>query len=215
MGTSTHENASSPIAASPATWPTSGTAVPRTAEELLMFAPQLRAIREDADSLVRGLTKEQFNWQPDSSRWSIAQCLQHLVTYADDLMAVQRNAIEQARIRDWRSDGPYRHGRLFRMMLGEVEPPVTRKYKTAKAYWPKGDYDAAQLLAEFLLRQDRFSDVIRRAHGLDLGRIRFGVPGIPVVRSSLGQSFTYALAHERRHLWQARQVRSEPGFPGN
>lgn len=194
-------------------WPTSGTAVPTTAEELLMFAPQLRAIREDAESLVKGVTKEQFNWQPDPSRWSIAQCLQHLVTYADELIAVQRNAIEQARIRDWRSDGPYRHGRLFRFVAEGMEPPPKRRYRTSKAFWPKGDYEPGQMLTEFLLRQDRFSDVIRRAHGLDLGRIRFSVPGIPVVRASLGQSFTYALAHERRHLWQARQVKAEASFP--
>lgn len=188
-------------------------AVPVTAEELLIFAPQLRAIRDDADSLVNGLTRTQFNWQPAPERWSIAQCLEHLITYADVLIPVQRNAIEHARIRDWRSDGPYRHGRLFRMIASGIEPPVKSRYKTSKAFHPQGDFDTVEVLAQFHTRQDRFSDAIRRAHGLDLGRIRFAVPGIPVLRASLGQSFTYALAHERRHLWQARQVRAEAGFP--
>jgi hypothetical protein len=57
-------------------------------------------------------------------------------------------------------------------------------------------------------------DRVRRSSGLDLGRIKFRSPLIPLLRLSLGTWFQFLLAHERRHLWQARQVRQELRFPG-
>jgi hypothetical protein len=34
-----------------------------------------------------------------------------------------------------------------------------------------------------------------------------------MVRLPLGAYFHFILAHDRRHLWQARQVRNAAGFP--
>ena len=39
-----------------------------------------------------------------------------------------------------------------------------------------------------------------------------GLP-VPLFRILLGQSLTFEIAHARRHLWQAEQVRASPEFP--
>ena len=39
-------------------------------------------------------------------------------------------------------------------------------------------------------------------------------PVTKLLRLSLGQEFALLIAHEQRHLWQARQVRANPQFPG-
>jgi hypothetical protein len=33
------------------------------------------------------------------------------------------------------------------------------------------------------------------------------------IRFSLGAAFAAISAHQRRHLWQARQLRNDPAFP--
>lgn len=69
-------------------------------------------------------------------------------------------------------------------------------------------------LGEFLSLQDQLEKRMTQADGLDLGRVRVSSPISRSIKMSLGQSFALVLAHERRHLWQARQVRGSAGFPG-
>jgi DinB family protein len=187
--------------------------VPERVEDLLVLDAQLDAIRREADALTAGLTDEQFNWQPDPTRWSIALCLQHLVLAADGLLELQEAAIDRARRRGLLSDGPYRHGRIGSMITASIEPPAKRRFKTARALIPSGRHTVDSLVPAFQRRQDSLRQLIARARGIDLGKTRVPLPGLPVLRLSLGQSFAFTLGHERRHLWQARAVREEPAFP--
>ena len=36
---------------------------------------------------------------------------------------------------------------------------------------------------------------------------------LPLMKWSLGTMFALVMAHERRHIWQARQVRNDRRFP--
>ena len=189
-------------------------ALPERAEDLSLLEAQVDAIRREADALAAGLTDEQFNWQPDPTRWSIAHCLQHLVISADGLLEVQETAIDRARSRGLLSDGPYRHGRLGSMIAASIEPPVKRRFKSARPLVPSGRHSVETLLPAFQRRQDTLAQLIARARGVDLGKTRVPLPGLPIVRLTLGQSFAFTLGHERRHLWQARGVRDDERFPG-
>lgn len=187
--------------------------VPERVEDLSLLEAQLDAIRREADALTAGLTDEQFNWQPDPTRWSIAHCLQHLVISADGLLETQEAAIDRARRRGRLSDGPYRHGRIGSMITASIEPPVKRRFKSARPLVPTGRYSVDSLVPAFQRRQDSLRQLIARARGIDLGKTRVPLPGLPILRLSLGQSFAFTLGHERRHLWQARAVRNDPQFP--
>jgi hypothetical protein len=48
---------------------------------------------------------------------------------------------------------------------------------------------------------------------LDLARVKAPAPGLGPVKLNLHITFAWIAAHERRHLWQARQVRGHAGFP--
>jgi hypothetical protein len=187
--------------------------VPERTEDLSQLDTQLDAIQREADALTAGLTDEQFNWQPDPTRWSIAQCLQHLVVAADEFLELQEAAIDRARRRGLLSDGPYRHGRVGSMIAASIEPPAKRRFKTKRTLVPTGLHSIDTLVPAFHRRQDVLRQLIARARGIDLGKTRVPLPGLPILRLSLGQSFAFTLGHERRHLWQARAVREDPQFP--
>jgi hypothetical protein len=189
--------------------------IPERADDLSELSAQVDAIRREADALTAGLTDDQFNWQPDPTRWSIAHCLQHLVVSADSLVPLQETAIERGRSRGLLSEGPYRHSWVGTMIARSIEPPIKRRFKTARALVPTGRHTVATLLGAFQQRQDRLGEAIAHARGLDLGRVRLPFPGLPILRLSLGQSFAFTLGHERRHLWQAREVRDDPRFPAD
>lgn len=68
-------------------------------------------------------------------------------------------------------------------------------------------------LPRFLALRSRLARRLGDAKGLDAGRVKVRSPFIPLLRVDLVSAFRVVAAHERRHLWQARRVKEEPGFP--
>jgi hypothetical protein len=59
----------------------------------------------------------------------------------------------------------------------------------------------------------RLAQRLGDAKGLDFGRVKVRSPFVPLLRVDLESAFLVVAAHERRHLWQARRVTEEEGFP--
>jgi len=69
------------------------------------------------------------------------------------------------------------------------------------------------VVAAFRAYQVQYVDRLHQANGLDLARARMVSPVLRWLRMPLGSGFAMMLAHERRHLAQARRVLSAEGFP--
>ena len=68
-------------------------------------------------------------------------------------------------------------------------------------------------MAAFKAYQVQFVDRLRQANGLNLARAKVSAPTLRWLRFSLGSGFALMLAHERRHLWQARRVTQRADSP--
>ncbi|MGH7531540.1 MAG: DinB family protein, partial [Gemmatimonadales bacterium] len=88
-------------------------------------------------------------------------------------------------------------------------PPVKRRLRTVSIFAvPAGGYyEGAQVLPEFQAIRDALAERIRQADGLDLRRLKVISPASRLFRMPLGAYFQFVTAHDRRHLWQAQQVR--------
>lgn len=181
--------------------------------ELSEYRRQLRDVRADAEKLVEGLTDDQFNWSPAPGRWSIAECLDHLNSGWRVLGKLDYK-IATATEQGLRGEGPYRHPLLGRLYVRLMEPPPKIRARAPKAYVPKPGQPLSAVAPRFLELQDEIIRRVIAADGLDLGGIRMSSPISRRFRMSLGQWFAFLAAHERRHLWQAWQVRKDPAFPG-
>lgn len=182
--------------------------------ELAEYRRQLRDVRADAEKLVEGLTDSQFNWSPAPGRWSIAECLDHLNNGWRVLDKLDRK-IASATEQGLRGEGPYRHPLLGRLYVRLMEPPPKIRARSPKAYVPKPDQPVSAVAPRFLELQEKIIERVVAADGLDLGGIRMSSPISRRFRMSLGQWFAFLAAHERRHVWQAWQVRKHPGFPAS
>ena len=181
--------------------------------ELSEYRRQLRDARADAEKLVEGLSDEQFNWRPEPDRWSIAECLDHLNNGWRVLEKLDHK-IAKASEQGVRGEGPYRHPLLGRLYVRLMEPPPKIRVRAPKAFVPKPDQPLAEVAPRFLELQDEIIRRVIAADGLDLGGVRMSSPITRRFKMSLGQWFAFLAAHERRHLWQAWQVRKHPDFPG-
>jgi hypothetical protein len=181
--------------------------------ELEGYSDQLLSVRQDAVGLMSGLTDAQFNWHPAPERWSMAGCFDHLNKSAGDLFLpiIERAAVD-ARARNLKSDGPFAYGAFQRWLIRTNDAPAKMKFKATKKFQPAPRLAVDQVRADFVRWQDEIGNRLRDADGLDLTRAKQVFPFWPF-KWSLGALFLMMLAHERRHVYQARQVRQDPRFP--
>ena len=181
--------------------------------ELEGYQDQLLSIRQDAPGIVARLSDEQFNWRPAPNQWSIAECFGHLNIASKQFMPTFDQAIASGRERGLTATGPFAYPMLQRYFVRLMEPPPAIRVRTPGAFVPVYGATSSKVLPDFLGWQDQFGERLKQADGLDLRRIRARSAVLPWLRYGLGIGFAAFLAHERRHLWQARQVRNDAGFP--
>ena len=190
---------------------------PTYASDLDVLPGHVAAVIDDARSIAAGLSDAQFNWKPSPDQWSVAQCLKHLVLTGTIAANGQEAAIDRLQRSGKRSDGPYTYrgipAKMGSMISRGVEPPVKKKYKTGRKVVPTEHHERDPLLAEFISVHERLGRAIVAAKGLDLGAASVPLP-IPMFSMRLGQSLAFEIAHARRHLWQARQVKARGFSPG-
>ena len=174
---------------------------------------QLAAIKVEALELTNGLKESQFNWRPDPKSWSMAECLLHLNTIGDRYVGVLEKTIAEARAEGRTGQRPLKHGWLGKWVLANTEPPPKRRFKTQRGFTPAYGQPLTAVIPTFLHLQDQLTLQLQQANGLDWARVKAPMPGMGPLKFDLYLIFAWIAAHERRHLWQARQVRYHEHFP--
>lgn len=169
----------------------------------------LAAIQNDVNNLVSVLTPVQFHAPPRGGGWSVAYCIEHLALTGNEFLPHWDCALKKAlpNVTHGPSSGKYRWWR--RGLLQFVEPPYRVKTKTAHAFLPAYRHSMEDTLDRFRDMHREFAKRLEKSAGLDVNRTRVQSPFASWISYPLGFSFDLALAHERRHLWQAWQVRRQ------
>lgn len=181
-------------------------------EELRDYYDQIENIQEDAQELTAVLDDAQFNWRPSPKQWSISECLAHLNVVDGKDLEVFAAEMERGRAAGLTGSGPFRYGAFSRWFVGFMDGPPKFKVKAPKIYLPPAGHRKDEVVTEFLSVHGRILELLAKANGLDLARIKVPSPAGPF-KFSLGQRFALVAAHDRRHLWQAWQVRKHANFP--
>lgn len=182
--------------------------------ELQALLTTIEAAEADARSLVSGLTDTQGHWQPGGgARWSVAQCLDHLATintfYMDYFLPIAERAKAQG-------GGPFAGVRptwFGRRFVRILEPPVTMKAKAPSNAQPQSQVPPATALQRYLTSHDAYRRLVEVANDVDVNTVVVPNPWIKTVRMRVATALLVVPAHDRRHLWQARQVLADPAFP--
>jgi len=174
--------------------------------EVADYIRQVEAIKADAVALASRLGDEPFNWQPGPNRWSAGQCLEHLNITHRAMLPRMREAAERTRASGRRAAGATRHGFLMRWFINGMEPPPKRRYRTGAGFVPPSDVSREPVLAEFTKLHDDLLRLLEQLDGYDLGAAKVQSPFAKWLRYKLGSAIALQMAHDRRHLWQAREV---------
>lgn len=187
------------------------------APELEAFRTEFEALSTDADAIVTPLTDAQFTWSPSPDVWSVGQCVEHLNVTARAYLPSLDEGIASAIRSGVYGQGPFTYNVLGRLMVRSMEPPPLWRFTAPAIFRPPATAQAlrsrAEIMAGFHGFQVQYIDRLRQANGVDLAKAKVVSPANRLLHLSLGSAFALQIAHERRHLWQARQLTLRPDFP--
>ena len=88
---------------------------------------------------------------------------------------------------------------------------VKNKMKAAKAYTFANSLNVETVMKEFLAHQDRLLRILELAKQRDLNAIHIPITLTTLIKLKLGDMFRFLVAHEQRHMIQARNTIKEVG----
>jgi hypothetical protein len=165
------------------------------------FTSNEGALRE----VIGGLSDQQLNWQSEPRKsWSVLQCASHLAlsneSYTGGIRSVPGRG---GRPRS----GPVRPSAPGAFFLKKLEPPVTKRVKAPPKIVPEPVLVKDNVLLAFARTHDQIRNLVDEVADLDLNRLKFRNPLLPLLGVRVGTALLIMAAPERRHLWQAQRVR--------
>ena len=184
-----------------------------TRSELDALVGELDAVASEARREFGALSARQLNWKPSADEWSVGQCLEHLMKTNEGYFPrlEQLSKGEQASSA-WERLSPL--SKFWgRTVLKFVAPGSARKVKARPGFLPSSSELGADMVERFVAHQRRLTELMRGTGGLDLERVVVTSPISGVVTYSLLDAYRIVVAHEQRHMAQARRVTQSEGFP--
>jgi hypothetical protein len=183
-------------------------------DDLQQVLDDIDAADRTAETVAASCTDEQLHWRPrNGAGWSIAQCLDHLATINAFYVKSIRSGVDQAKAHGWKRNGVLKPGFFGALFIKSLEPPVKRRLRAPRGMQPAHSKSGDRILTDFRAAHDEMRRLLVEGADLDLNRAQYRNPFLRVVNFRVSTGLLVINAHDRRHLWQADQVRQAPGYP--
>ncbi len=185
---------------------------PNMPTDLSSQLSRLERSTQRAQESFAPLRPQQLNWKSHPGRWSVGQCLDHLIT-TNALYFPLFDQITQGTWKPnlWERLGLF-SGFLGKMLVRDMGPEVKRKSSSPAAFRPSQSEIPGDIVSRFVDHQTALLDTLRQLpHDLDQRIV--SSPAASFITYSLGDAVQIITGHEERHLNQAQAVMETEGFP--
>jgi uncharacterized damage-inducible protein DinB len=140
-------------------------------------------------------------------KWSIVQILEHLNAYGRHYLPAIDNAIALKRDEP---DAWFNSGFMGDYFTKSMKPTnvyeIKNKMKTAKAYNFPNSLNVDVVMNEFLEQKQKLLQLLDQSRERNLNTIRIPITISKMIKLKLGDAFRFLIAHEQRHMVQARNT---------
>jgi uncharacterized damage-inducible protein DinB len=144
----------------------------------------------DAAKHLQEADAVKLTYSPAEGSWSVVQCLEHLNAY-------NRYYLPQI-------DKATAH-------ISNVYE-VKNKMKAPKGYRPERGLNVDEVFKEFYEHQNRLLRLLEVARKRNMNTIRIPISISKFIKLKLGDTFRFLVAHEQRHMIQARNALKALGY---
>ena len=160
------------------------------------------------------LGTDQLNWKPAADKWSVGQCFDHLLTSNSEYFPIFDRVLQGQKKTNTIWESLPGLPRLWgQMLIKSVSPDAARKQKAPKIFAPTTSAVDAGIIPRFIDQQERVISYLNTITAVDADTIIITSPVARVITYSLLDACRVIVAHEQRHILQARRVTQLPRFP--
>jgi hypothetical protein len=173
---------------------------------------EFAAIAREAHEAFGGFGERELNWKPNQDRWSVAQCLDHLLSTDRLMFEAMDGAMDPLRRRGLVERVPILPGFFGRMMVRSLGPQVSRRFTAPRRAVPSASALDPAIVGTFIYHQAENARRVGEFGDARPERVIMRSPFAPIPYSVL-DACRIVCAHERRHFEQAKRVTLEAAFP--
>lgn len=150
------------------------------------------------------ITLEELNYKVNSERWSILECIEHLNLYGDFYLPEIENKIVESKTKPTTD---FKSGLLGNYFAKSMLPKEKlNKMKTFKDKNPEGSDLNKSSLERFIVQQKQMLDLLDKARGVNLNKIKTSISIANWIKLKLGDTFRVVIYHNQRHIVQANKM---------
>src|ERR1700676_2909787 len=181
---------------------------PLTKQERDFAIQYMRQTRDAILQDVKGLTPAQLNFKADSTRWSVAQCIEHIALAENGIMMGIQMALQSPADPSKRDSVKLTDEQVMAFLTDR-----SRKFQAPEVLKPDGKLGSFQtVLDSFIVRRNRNIQFVTMTQD-DMRNHYFIIPGLAYLDDY--QGILFLTAHSKRHTLQLEEVKATPGFPKN
>jgi hypothetical protein len=184
-----------------------------TNPELNQLVDETKQIAVDTTNTFGALTPAQLNWKPGEQRWSVAQCLEHLIVANQGFFPIFEAIVKGEHKTRTMERIPVLPKLWGKLIVSSQRPTSTRKYKAPKRFQPAQSKLRDTIVKDFVDQQERVLEFMKASKGLDLNALIITSPVASFITYSLMDAYRLIVVHEQRHILQAKRVTAEANFP--
>lgn len=166
---------------------------------------------EATDARIRaitvGLRDEALSQRHPDGGWSIAEVFEHLCIITEQYLTILRPIIRKLPAAAVGRAPHWQPTFIGGLIARSVDPSNAKRGRAPRRFQP-GPVPREAVVERFLDMQRELRDLMQRAEGHDLNRVKVPSPLNRFIRSNLGDVFRILTWHATRHTGQVERIRA-------
>ncbi|HVE61087.1 MAG TPA: DinB family protein [Chitinophagaceae bacterium] len=177
-----------------------------------------KELKEDVQHLqaaaehLKNTDKSKLVYAVNEGQWSVVQCLQHLNAYGRHYLPAIEKAIA---VKTGEKNAWFNSGFLGDYFTKSMKPTnvyeIRNKMKAMKSFTFPNSLNVDTVIKEYIDQKTKLQQLLDIANDRDLNSIRLPITLTKLIKLKLGDLFRFLIAHEQRHMIQARNTLKSTG----
>jgi uncharacterized damage-inducible protein DinB len=171
----------------------------------------VQRLQAAADHL-KNTEKSKLVFVENEGKWSVVQCLEHLNEFGRFYLPAIEKAIT---VKTGEKNAWFNSGFLGDYFTKSMKPKnvydIKNKMKTMKRFTFPNSLNVDTVMKEYIDQKIKLQHLLDTANDRDLNSIRIPITLTKMIKLKLGDIFRFLIAHEQRHMIQARNTLKSTG----
>jgi hypothetical protein len=183
-----------------------------TDEEVARLIEDLNVAQDTLMGLISGMTDEQWTFKPNPDRWSVAECVEHIVRTEEAILGGIQAIMAGQRDPEWYSRTNGKNELLRQAVLTRNPGGAGSTFKAPYEVSPTEHWDRAQGIREFYAAHGAVRAFVETTPR-EVKNVTMMNPFPEIGWLNAHDWLTLTALHVRRHSLQIAEVQADPKYP--